>query len=129
MNGKQQLQLHKFWFGCGFVLLVIVAILSLMPVPGGPEGSDKVAHVILYATLSGWFSLIVYRTKSLWLIFFGLVGYGLLMELLQGLTGYRSLEMADAVANTAGAALGLVCHFTQLRQWLIKIDHHFSAIW
>ena len=77
--------------------------------------------------LSGWFSLIVAKQKSLWWVFFGVAAYGMLMELLQGQTGYRSLELADAVANSIGAALGLVCHYTRLRQALIKLDYRLSA--
>ena len=121
------LRLRKFWFGCGLILLLIVAVLSLIPVPHGPAGSDKIAHIILYAMLSGWFSLLVSRQKSLWWVFFGVAAYGMLMEILQGQTGYRSLELADAVANSIGAALGLVCHYSRLRQALKKLDYRLSA--
>lgn len=122
-----QLKLRKLWLGCGLILLLIVAVLSLIPVPQSPEGSDKVAHVVLYAILSGWFSLIVSEQKSLWWVFFGVAGYGALIELLQGQTGYRSLELADAIANSIGAAIGLGCRFTRLRQVLSKIDYRLSA--
>ena len=39
---------------------------------------------------------------------FRLAGYGLLMEWLQGLSGQRSYDLLDAVANTAGVAVGLL---------------------
>lgn len=121
------LKLRKLWFGCGFLMLLVVAVLSLIPVPQSPEGSDKVAHIVIYAILSGWFSVIVSRQNSLWRVFIGVAAYGALIELLQGQTGYRSLELADAVANTIGAALGVVCHFTRLRQVLVKLDYRLSA--
>ncbi|NNE62981.1 MAG: VanZ family protein [Gammaproteobacteria bacterium] len=108
-------------------MLLVVAVLSLIPVPQSPEGSDKVAHIVIYAILSGWFSVIVSRQNSLWRVFIGVAAYGALIELLQGQTGYRSLELADAVANTIGAALGVVCHFTRLRQVLVKLDYRLSA--
>lgn len=127
VSNEHRLRLRKLWFGCGFLLLILVAVVSLAPVPGGPEGSDKVAHVVLYAILAGWFSLIVNRFKSLIIIFSGLTAYGLLMEYCQGMTAYRSMETADAIANGIGAGLGLIGHFTPLRGWLIQVDRQLSA--
>jgi VanZ family protein len=121
------LKLRKLWLGCGLLMVLIVAAVSLIPLPQIPEGSDKVAHIVIYAILSGWFSIIVSRQKSLWWVFCGVAGYGALIELLQGQTGYRSSELADAVANGIGAALGVVCHFTRLRQFLLTIDYRLSA--
>ena len=88
----------------------------------GRVGSDKIAHIIVYAILSAWFAIIVVRSSSLWWIFISLVGFGILMEVFQDLTGYRSLELADAIANSVGVCLGLLCRFTRLRQWLIRLD-------
>ena len=123
----RQLRLRKLWFGCGFLVMILVAVASLAPVPEGPELNDKVVHIIIYTILSAWFSLIVARTASLRWVFIGLVGYGILIELLQGMTAYRSLEIADAIANSIGAALGLICYFTPLRRWLIKLDYQLAA--
>jgi len=124
---NQQWRLRKLWFACGIGLLILVAVLSLMPVPDVPAGNDKIVHIIMYAFLSGWFSLIVNRHKSLWWVLFGLIAYGLIMEILQGFTEYRSTELADAVANSIGATIGLIFHFTRLRQWLINFDHQLSG--
>lgn len=127
MTAGQQLRMRKLWFGCGYLMLVLAALASLIPVPAGPEGSDKIAHILVYAILSAWFAIIVIRSSSLWWVFTGLVGFGILMEALQGMTGYRSLELADAIANSVGVCLGLVCRFTRLRQWLIRLDLQLAA--
>ncbi len=117
---------RNLWFACGFALLLLIAIGSLMPV-SGDVGNDKLAHVIMYAVPAIWFSLIVER-RSLWRILIGLVAFGSLIEFLQGLTDYRTMEFADAVANGLGALLGLFFHFTPLRQWLSEIDNRIYKL-
>ncbi|MDH5353481.1 MAG: VanZ family protein [Gammaproteobacteria bacterium] len=115
------------WFACGFLLLLLIAIASLMPV-SGDVGNDKLAHVIMYAIPSIWFSLLIERPGSLWRILLGLTAYGLLMEVFQGLTDYRSMEFADAVANSLGVLLGLGFYFTPCRRWLVAIDHRLYQL-
>lgn len=127
-QAKAILRLRWLWFACGFGMLALVAILSLMPVSGA-GGNDKLAHILMYAFLSSWFSLLVIRYRSLCWVLFGLIAYGLLMEFLQGLTDYRSAELADAIANSIGATIGLIFRFTRLRDWLIRIDHQLSDQW
>ena len=110
------------WYACGFALLMFIAIGSLMPV-SGDVGNDKLAHVIMYTMPSIWFSLLVDRPGSLWKIFLGLTAYGLLMEVFQGLTDYRTMEFADALANGLGILTGLFFYFTPCRRWLSAIDN------
>ena len=103
-----------------------MGILSLIPAPDLGD-SDKMAHFISYSLLSAWFSLIVERRRSLWLILIGLIGYGLLLEWLQSFTSHRSGDMADAVANSVGVIVGLVFYFSPLRRVLRKIDRWLLA--
>lgn len=127
MTGNK-LRLRKLWFTFGILLLLIVAILSLTPVPmDGPENFDKIVHVLLYVFLSGWFSLLVAKPGNLWWSFTLLAVYGFIMEVLQGMTGYRSFEVADAIANSIGAALGVLVYFSRLRAVLIRVDQRLSA--
>ncbi len=121
LNKDVEWRLKWLWYSCGILLLLLVAIVSLIPVSGG-SGNDKLAHLIIYLLLSSWFSLIVSRATMLWRVLFGLIAYGLLMEFLQGLTDYRSLEFADAVANSIGVIIGLLFHFSPFRRWLMAID-------
>ena len=115
------------WYACGFALLMLIAIGSLMPV-SGDVGNDKLAHVIMYTMPSIWFSLLVDRPGSLWKIFLGLTAYGLLMEVFQGLTDYRTMEFADALANGLGILLGLFFYFTPCRRWLSAIDNRIYQL-
>ena len=116
-----ELKLPKLWFGLAIIGLLALGVVSLIPAPD-LGGNDKIAHFISYAMLSAWFSLLVEQRKSLWSILFGLIAYGLFLELLQGLTSYRSGDLADAVANSLGVITGLAFYFSPLRQLLRKLD-------
>ena len=121
-----ELRLAKFWFLLAYLFLLVLGILSLIPAPD-IGGSDKIAHFAAYALVSAWFSLLVEQRKSLWLITFGLIGYGLLLELLQSLTSYRQGDLADAIANSLGVIVGLVFYFSPLRRTLRQMDNWLSS--
>jgi len=118
---SDELRLARYWFAMAYMLLLVLGVLSLIPVPD-IGGSDKVAHFVSYAALSAWFSLIVEQRNTLWRILIGLISYGLLLELLQSLTSYRSGDIADAVANGLGVITGLTFYFSPLRRILRKAD-------
>ena len=121
------LHLRKTWLSIGYALLAIVAVLSLIPVPD-IGGSDKLLHFLSYALLSGWFSLIVKYSRSLRLVLCGLTAFGLLMQYLQGMTGYRFQELDDAIANSLGVMVGISAHFSPLRGMVIKLDKFLHAL-
>jgi VanZ family protein len=86
--------------------------LLLMPIsaPGTAPGNlDKVAHALLMGILA----LLVWRAVPLgaWLraLFsvFATIAYAGGMELAQGLTPYRTAELADLVASGVGAVLAI----------------------
>jgi VanZ family protein len=95
---------QKFGRFVFLILLLAVLVLSLLPI-SHPSASpnDKVNHFIAYGTLMlvgywafqsiGWIGLFV-------------IGWGILIEILQGQTSYRLLSYADVLANSAGVALG-----------------------
>lgn len=101
-----------------FSLSIAIAIagLSLLRPPSigmsTAVGIDKVAHCLMYATLSGavWWELLrrhrhnpAPRWHCLLIATVGPTAFGGLMELAQAmLTGYRSADWADFVANLIG---------------------------
>ncbi|MDT8448511.1 MAG: VanZ family protein [bacterium] len=101
-----RLRHQKAWLAGGVLLLLLVAWGSLTPTPPqGPQfaGADKVNHLAAYWFLGWYFAqLLPWGNVTL-----GLFGYGLLIESLQGLSGYRFFEWADLAANGTGLALGL----------------------
>lgn len=123
-NNPFDLHLRSLWFGLAFALLLVVAVLSLAPATPNVGGSDKLGHFLAYAALSIAFSVIIRQRKSLWWVLFGLIAFGILMEYLQGLTGYRYADPEDALANSIGVVFGLLFHFSPLRRALLKVDSY-----
>lgn len=87
-------------------LALIIAWLTLTPVPPGPPGVpglDKIAHVVAFAALS---VPLAWRVpQSWWVVALAATGYGALIELVQPFVG-RTREFADLVADGVGAFLG-----------------------
>ena len=102
---KQRVIIWRLIF---FSALSAVMILALLPTSGaqGFTGQDKLLHCITFAVLflmacQGYPD----QTYRKWLCL-GLFFYGVSMELLQGQTAYRSMEMLDLVADMLGIVLG-----------------------
>lgn len=126
---RQPLELAHAWYGLGALMLAAVAVLSLIPieaevVPGG----DKVAHLVTYAALGAWFSLLADRASRLGWSVAGLIGFGILMEGLQALTGYRFAEWADVAANTTGVLLGALFYLTPAPRLLRFFDARLAVL-
>ncbi|AGW12240.1 VanZ family protein [Megalodesulfovibrio gigas] len=88
--------------------MALVTALSLLPDVGPPavfDHVDLVAHLIAYAWLALLPRLALRQSDRTWA--WGMLGLGLALELLQGLTPYRSLSLWDMLANTAGVGLGV----------------------
>lgn len=90
-----------FW-----ILFLTIIVLSLAPL-GHPEFSpnDKVNHLLGWGALGilaclGW--------SARWRLILALWCASFVLEVAQGLTGYRMFSLADAVANGAGLLIGLV---------------------
>lgn len=116
-----------FWLRILFAtLFVVITYLTLTPNPvesepgfaltrfissmffGDSKNADKVGHFLAYAALgyvAFWARLALFSKK--WTVVAALALYGVLLEILQGMGGVRSPEVADAIAN----ALGAVCGF------------------
>jgi VanZ family protein len=87
-----------------------VAWASLAPtddVPLSHAFSDKVLHFAAYALL-GVAAALAQRTPRIVLSVVLLSAFGLLIEILQGMTDYRSFDLRDLVADMLGAAVGLL---------------------
>jgi VanZ family protein len=86
--------------------VVLIAWASLLPpeeIPSGPAVSDKVVHAFGYAILGALAVASGLRWPAAVLL---AVGIGLLLEIAQRISGYRSFEWADLAADAAGALLG-----------------------
>jgi VanZ family protein len=94
------------------VCLVVVLVAALMPpqIIGPPIGWDKMNHAMTFAMLA-MLGCGAYPERRVQVLL-GLLAYGVLIELLQSLTDYRSAEALDVVADGVGILVGWT--FTRL---------------
>ncbi len=99
-----------------FSITVIICYLSLRRVESFPinlSHSDKIYHAIAYFILAlTWllsFPVSSEKNRVKYVIAFGCVFYGIVIEVLQTtLTTYRTASFLDVVANTAGVFMALI---------------------
>lgn len=85
-------------------LALIIAVLTLTPMPsGGPAGSDKIYHILAFASLA--FPLSLMRPRLVIWVALAVIAYGGSIELVQPFFG-RQAEWADLVADAFGAVMG-----------------------
>jgi len=121
------LKLAKIWYLLGALMLLIVGTVSLVPAPDIGV-SDKLSHLVTYFFLAGWFSLLATNRASLGWTVIGLVAYGILLELLQGMTVYRYAEWGDVLANTSGTMMGILLYFSPLPRLLRFVDNKLALL-
>jgi len=110
-------------------MVASVAVLSLVPLDVDlGQGRDKFAHFLAYGSMSFWFAMLFEgRTRQLGIaLAFAAMGVGI--EFLQGLTDYRTFEVADMVANAIGAGLGWGLAQTPLRNALDWLERLFELL-
>lgn len=89
-------------------MAAVIVFLSLSPRPPQLEfeHSDKFGHLLAYGVLMLWFCLL-YRSPRLQLAYgCAWIAMGVALEFAQGVTGYRSFEIADMMANSLGVLVG-----------------------
>jgi len=99
--------IKRFWLLLTVIQLVFITGLSLWPVEQLPAvpGTDKAHHFIAYTALV--FPLALARPRYFMAIFFALLAWGGLIELIQPFVN-RWGEWLDFAANSFGAGLGLL---------------------
>ncbi|HEX6321490.1 MAG TPA: VanZ family protein [Burkholderiales bacterium] len=86
-------------------MVAAIVWLSLTPAPPRVdiESGDKLGHLAGYGLLMFWFARL-YARRIPWAA--GFIAMGIGLEFVQGSLGYRSFELYDMLANTAGVLLG-----------------------
>ena len=101
-------KLATFWKAAGWLLVLAIITLSLMPAPPdlGVDQGDKIGHFAAYGLTTLWFAQIYTGRHERIRLVIGMVALGIAIEYAQRSTGYRSFEVADMLADTIGAGLG-----------------------
>ncbi|PID69529.1 MAG: hypothetical protein CR989_01140 [Flavobacteriales bacterium] len=113
---KQLLDKYRFFIAVFFTLLVTFLSLASVksPIITEIQSADKFGHTLAYFVLGlAWLFACHHQKKHNILIFTGLVVYGIIIEILQGLvTTYRKADIYDVFANTVGICIAfLLYHF------------------
>ena len=109
------LHYSRFWLCTGLAMMLMVLTLSLISLPDEIDEimwSDKLMHGIAYAGLMGWFAQLYKHDFTRIVLLIGLIFFGVGIELLQGLTPSRKLDVIDMVANASGVLLAWALSYT-----------------
>ena len=105
---KYIMRIRYVWHSIGAGLILFVIYQSVTPHPitiHAPEG-DKYGHIVAYGTLMYWYAL-MYRQPSIRMrLAFAFVAFGVGLECIQGLTEYRTFDVADMVVDVVGVTIG-----------------------
>lgn len=100
--------LRRVWQAIGWFGIVLLLYLSLTPRP--PEipmdNGDKFGHGLAYAVLYYWWAQICIGCRRRIGLAAGLTALGIVIEYLQGWSGWRTFDPYDMLADAAGVALG-----------------------
>ncbi|MGO3741810.1 VanZ family protein [Kerstersia sp.] len=105
-------------------LLILITYLTLAAPGSLPRvaGGDKLHHALAFAALV--FPVVLARPRWALRAFIAAIAYGGLIELIQPSFG-RSGEWADLLADTIGAAAGVVLAW--LARWILPITRKSRA--
>lgn len=98
-----------------------LALFTLAVLPAGTEpplfqGVDKLKHVGAFGVLA-FLARLSWPRQPYWGLALGLTGFGVMIELVQGLSGWgRTASVADVIADLVGLALGFAA-YEVLRNW------------
>ena len=124
---ESRLRARPLWLFVGWSMVVTVIYLSLAPVSidVGVEQGDKYLHALAYSALMLWFASLYTGPARRLLLAAALVGMGIAIEFLQGLTDYRTFEIADMVADAVGVGAGWLCAPPRLPNILSGVERLF----
>lgn len=98
----------RVWLGIGWLLVLGVVVLSLIPLAlpkTRVEDLDKLEHLIAYLAMMWWFAALSAPRRHL-AIGLALCALGGAVEIAQSLTGWRAGEWYDFAADSLGVLIG-----------------------
>lgn len=121
------MRFRTLWLALGYTLVAIIVFLSLAPnLPSADiEQGDKLAHCLAYGTLMFWFCQIYASRSSRIAHALAFAAMSVVLEFAQGMTDYRTFDVVDMLANTAGVALGWAAAQAVRISLLAKFESRF----
>ena len=124
---RQPLRQFGVWRGIGWLFVAWVIYESLTPTPiqtPGIEFGDKIGHFSAYFVMMGWFAQLYSRSLHRWFLAL-FIALGVVMEFIQGQSGYRAFEYADMAANSLGACMAWLLARGSFASMLLRIERLF----
>ena len=122
------MNLRRLWWSLGALFVGAALVVCLMPmneVVAPFEWNDKTSHLVGHGLLAIYFAGLLPR-RGWWKIFVFLLFFGVAIEFAQHFMHLgREGDLRDVVANSIGAALGLLAarlglsRWTDLASWLL----------
>jgi hypothetical protein len=116
--------IRKIWIAVGIAIIALLWYLSLMPSPPNinvPEG-DKYAHLIAYGGTMWWWAQLRGTWRKRLRLAASLALMGVVIEFVQGATGWRTFDVMDMLANSLGVLAGWGVAMTPLGKLLAVIE-------
>lgn len=120
----------RLWAAQGWLLLAAIVYFSLTADPLLPDTElpvDKLEHFGAYLLLMLLFTQLYPHLGAQRLLGSAFIGLGVLLEFLQGLTGYRMFDYADMLANGLGVLAGWLLGRTWLAGLLAALERRLPA--
>ena len=99
--------MRKVFIGIGYLIIVSIFIFSLKRGSDGPDlfpHFDKVGHCFSYFLVTYWFCNLYPRNYHKWYVLI-FTQQGIVIEFLQRMTGYRTYDYLDMLANFTGCLI------------------------
>jgi VanZ family protein len=127
----RELSCPRVWLALWIAAIVAAIVLSLAPVPRIDlpiDHFDKLEHAGGYALLAAFAAMLFKERRALLMAMLGLLGLGLLMELVQAMIPWRTGDPLDVLANTAGILLGAGVAATPLARSLVVVERWLKRV-
>lgn len=125
MPERTALRHFRLWLAAGWLDILLIVYLSLTPhPPHGPDipGADKIGHFGAYGILMYWFCLLYPMLPRRILLGAMFILLGVVLEFVQGWTGFRNFELWDMAADAGGVVLGLATALLVRNNLLLSIE-------
>jgi VanZ family protein len=125
----QPLRYRTLWHAVGAGLVLLVIYLSLTPNPVHTPslvGFDP-GHIAAYLVLMLWYAQILPMGRARIAAAVALVALGVGLEYVQGLTSYRTFDLADMRDDAVGVAVGFALALTPLGAVLRLLERRVAG--
>ena len=105
-----------------------VAALLLLPMPvSAPDGTDKLAHFLIFGGMACGAVSFSHRAGRLAGLALLTIAGGIALEFAQRLTTWRTFDLTDIAANAVGATSGYAVALIILLLWIRPADPAYQA--